>query len=139
MIVFNDWWLALLLEGVSFIAKATSVILSHIYSKSLTHLIQNFSQTWKYPDVVSLLATLLNNQKLGKVCQKLDFMVSHNCDVWGKAYTKIKYFWSHQNFYIFQPSYFKLFDQILGLLILCIKTPYTPLIGLSRLNYKKYK
>ncbi len=61
---------------------------------------------------------LWNNQYsylFGKVCEKLCFVVSHNCVYW------INIFLQSIFLYISQPSYFKQFDHILGLL-LCINT-----------------
>ncbi len=58
------------------------------------------------------------------------FMVGHDCDRWDKVSPELTYFCSHKNSYICYPSYFKLLDHILALL-LCIKTNAT-LIGTLR-------
>ncbi len=100
-----------------------------------THLIPNFSQTWKYQNDASLV-TPWNNQKKN-VWKSVCFMVGHNCDRWDNVYTEIKLFLQSSKFLYISAqllTHYKRFHHIIWLL-LYIKTLIQHWIGLLR--YKK--
>ncbi len=63
-------------------------------------------------------------------------MVGHNCDRWENVYNELTYYCSHQNFYISQPSYLKLFDHIYRVTIMHKKTLYNTDRN-TEIKYKK--